>query len=296
MQKNVKISVIMGVFNPYEQESLYEAVNSIIHQTFEEWEMILYDDGSEEEYAGMIQEAASCDERIIYIRNEKNHGLAYALNCCIEAAAGEFIARMDADDISRPDRLQKLYDFLKTHSEYQWVGSNSELFDENGIWGEEKVREIPQREDFLRYSPYIHPAVLFRREILIEMNGYKVSELTRRCEDYELFMRLHQNGYRGYNLQENLLLYREGVKAYQKRKYRNRIREMWVRYQGFKNLDILNIKTIPYVIKPLATGLIPPRFLQYIKKSAEKRRNYEYTRQNSSEEVQPISEKSSAHV
>ena len=286
----------MGVYNPKIKEQLFDSVNSIIDQTFRDWEMIIYDDGSEEQYVDMIKEAAALDERIIYIRNDVNHGLAYALNQCLQEAGGEYIARMDADDISKPERLEKLYNFLCEHSEYEWAGSNSELFDENGVWGTDQMQEIPEEKDFLAYSPYIHPSVIFRKSVLDEMNGYKVSEETKRCEDYELFMRLHKAGYRGYNMQECLLLYREDYNAFQKRKYKYRVQEMKIRYRGFKNLGILRADTVPYVLKPLATGLVPARFLQYIKKNTGKGYYVEQQRESQIGEIQKVSENRSINV
>ena len=79
--------------------------------------------------------------RIIRIRNKTNKGLGYSLNQCLSIAKGKYIARMDGDDISEPERFRKQYDFLERHPEYQWVGSNSRLFDEHGVWGADCVPE-----------------------------------------------------------------------------------------------------------------------------------------------------------
>lgn len=263
----VKISVVMGVYNPKNREHLLQALSSIVHQTMKGWEMILCDDGSDEECAEVIREAAELDSRIILIKNDKNHGLGYSLNRCIYAAHGKYIARMDGDDISMPDRFQKEYDFLESNRQYQWTGSNAALFDESGIWGVDRMPEIPEEEDFLPYSPYIHPSVMFRKEILLETGGYPTTELTRRCEDYELFMRLHKAGYHGYNLQEPLVQYREDENTYKKRTLQSRIREMKIRYRGFKQLGILRPDTAAYVIRPLAAGVLSPVVLEYLRKN-----------------------------
>lgn len=269
MDKSIKISVITGVYNP-DREMLMKAVRSIIAQTMQDWEMILCDDGSSPEYRETIREAAGLDKRIYCVRNEKNRGLAYALNQCIRRARGEYIARMDDDDESRPERFEKQYMFLETHQEYQWTGSNAELFDGEGVWGTEKAAEIPRETDFLKYSPYIHPSVMFRAEVLKKNYGYIPSSMTRRCEDYELFMRLHLKGYRGYNIQENLLLYREDKKSLEKRKMTFRLKEMMIRYRGFKRLGILRPSTMPYVFRPLAGGVIPVTLIKYMHSRREK--------------------------
>lgn len=263
----MKISVIMGLYNPGNREVLRQALQSVIHQTMQEWEMIVCDDGSDEAGAKMIREMAESDSRITLLQNKKNHGLGYALNKCIRAAQGDYIARMDGDDISMPERFQREYDFLESNSQYQWIGSNAALFDENGIWGVDRMPEKPDAKDFLPYSPYIHPSVMFRREILLEMGGYPITEQTRRCEDYELFMRLHGAGYRGYNLQEPLVQYREDGDTYKKRTLQSRIREMQIRYRGFKQLGILRADTVGYVIRPLAAGAVSPVVLEYLRKN-----------------------------
>lgn len=254
MESAIKISVLMSVYNPQNQHYFFQAVQSIINQTFQEWEMILYDDGSDERYVSGIREIAAMDHRIRYMRGEKNMGLAQALNVCCPIAKGAYIARMDADDISKPNRLQKMYEFLENHREYDWVGCNTELIKEESVWGTRIMPEIPDRRDFLHYSPYIHPSVLFRKQVLTENGGYKPM---RRGEDYELFMRLHASGRRGYNLQNIYFQYREDIDTYKHRKYRYQIEEVGIRKNGFRQLGILNIKSRLYVIKPLIIGLIP---------------------------------------
>lgn len=257
------ISVVMGVYNPI-QGQLLEAVQSILDQTVQNWEMILYDDGSNEEGAQVVQETAQRDPRIVLVRGQENRGLAYALNQCVKLAKGRYLARMDADDRCLPHRFAEQMAFLDHHPEYQWVGSNAELFDYNGVWGEAKVPERPDKNDFLKFSPYIHPAVMFRRELFSNRSGYIPAQVTKRCEDYELFMRLHSKGYRGYNLQEPLFMYREDQAAYGKRKFLFRWNEMKIRYRGFKRLGILRIRTLPYVFRPVVGGVIPVGLVSYV--------------------------------
>ncbi|MGI5894069.1 MAG: glycosyltransferase [Candidatus Merdivicinus sp.] len=256
-----EISIIMGVYNP-EKRRLFQAVHSIMRQSFDNWEMLLYDDGSDEAFARIIRKAAALDSRIQYIRDNQNHGLSHALNECLFHAEGQYIARMDDDDIAAKDRLQKQSDFLDAHPQFQWVGSNAELMDENGIWGYQKMPETPSKRDFLFNSPYIHPTVMFRREVLLKNRGYSTARRNRGNEDYELFMRLHSTGNRGYNLQEPLLQYWESYTSYRKRTYQRRIREMKVRSKGFQELGILNKATFPYVLKPLLVGAVPA-FVHY---------------------------------
>lgn len=259
----VKVSVIMGVYNPVSEAGLWQAVDSIRRQTFKEWELILCDDGSDASHSAMIGRLAGMDERIVFLRNEENMGLGYSLNRCLHRAMGKYIARMDDDDISKEERLEKEYTFLERHPQYEWVGSNAELFDAGGTWGTDYVPRFPRAEDFLRYSPYIHPSVMFRRRFLVECGGYQTTELTRRCEDYELFMRLHGQGARGYNIQESLLAYREDETSYRKRTAKTRGREAAVRLDGFRKLGILRPDTFHYVLRPLVAGVVPSAILRY---------------------------------
>ena len=264
MNKKVKVSVIMGVFNPGNAKSFMRAVRSIMRQTLQEWELILYDDGSKEACAGIIRQAAALDPRIRYVRDRRNCGLAHALNECIWQSKGRYIARMDDDDVSRPDRLEKQADFLENHVQYQWVGSNAQLTDRQGVWGYQKMPEAPEKKDFLFNSPYIHPSVMFRKEILLQSGGYSVDSRNSGCEDYELFMRLQASGARGYNIQEPLLQYHEDYAAHRKRTYRRRIREMGLRFRGFKEMGILDGYALRYVLKPLLVGVVPPPVHHYI--------------------------------
>ncbi|MGI6007361.1 MAG: glycosyltransferase [Ruminococcus sp.] len=281
----VEISVVMGVYNPGNQERFYRAVKSVIQQTFQNWEMILYDDGSDETGRQVIEWAAALDDRIILIRSDENRGLAHALNYCIRQAKGRYIARMDDDDISRKDRLERQYSFLELHPRYHWAGSNAELIDSRGIWGVRKVPEIPGKKDFLFTSPYIHPSVMFHKKVLMENRGYRTSGKFMLCEDYELFMRLHRNGYQGYNIQETLIQYREDYDAHKRRTYRRRIREMRLRYEGFKQLGILNKITFYHVFRPLMAGAVPAWLRHCIKKQMKGWKIWEKKEKTSTENV-----------
>lgn len=262
----VEISVVMGVYNQKNKDVLRQSVNSILNQTFQNFEFIIYDDGSDEDTAAYIRELQKLDHRIVLAGKKENHGLAFSLNVCIQLARGRYIARMDDDDISLPERLQVQYDFLESHPGYAWCGCNCRLFDEDGIWGQRIMREYPDRTDYLKYSPYIHPTVMYRREALLENNGYLETEETLRCEDYEIFMRLRQKGLKGCNLQSMLFCYREGKESFAKRKMKFRINEAKVRYRNFKSMGILFPVGWLYVLRPIAAGLLPTGIIAKIKR------------------------------
>lgn len=265
-----EISVIMGVYNQKSEKQLFAAVKSILRQSFRDFEFIIYDDGSDKEMAGFIKKLKGLDSRIILIGEEENHGLAFSLNQCIHRARGNYIARMDADDISLPERFQVQYDFLEKHPEYSWCGSNAIVFDEHGEWGKRVYPKRPQSRDYLRFSPFIHPSVMYRRQIFEGNIKYRVSDETLRCEDYELFMRLEQMGLKGYNIQQFLFKYREGRESLDRRKMKFRINEAKIRYKNFKKMGMLDLKGWMCVLRPIAGGLVPNRVLVAVKRRRER--------------------------
>lgn len=262
----IDISIIMGIYNQDKKEQLWMAVESILQQSFKNFEFIICDDGSDPKYAAYIEELKSLDGRIRVIGGRVNYGLAYALNDCVRHAKGKYLARMDADDISHPERLKKQYAYMEAHPEISWCGCNTYLMDENGVWGDRKMPERPEHKDYLKYSPFIHPTVMFRREVFEENTAYSIEKDMLRCEDYELFMRLQAKGLQGHNLQESLFYYREDTAAFQKRKMKYRISEAKLRARGFRSLRILFPVGWFFVIRPLVGGILPAGLLAGLKR------------------------------
>jgi len=257
-----KISVIMGIYNSRSKEVLKKAIESILNQTYSNFEFIICNDGSTNECEKWAKEICKNDERVRFIQNEANRGLAYTLNHCLEEANGEFIARMDDDDFSHLDRFEKQVKFLENNPEIELTGSTMNLFDENGIWGKRTYNEYVKKEDFLYRVAVPHPTILARKEAFDKVMGYRDLPKTLRVEDYDCFMRMFARGVKMYNFQEPLFDYREDTVGAKKKKYKYRFNEMWVRYNGFKELGILNTKNIIYVIKPLIAGLIPQKIIK----------------------------------
>ena len=262
----MKVSVIMGVYNCKDIHLLKASVNSIINQTFTDWEFIICNDGSSDSTLQHLNEIKQLDERIKLISYTRNQGLAYALNQCVKYAKGSYIARQDDDDISERNRLECQVAFLDSHPEYAIVGTKARIFDHAGFWGTYQVEEIPHKKSFLWNSPFIHPTVMMRKGALEKSNGYRVMKETRRCEDYDLFMRMYSLGYKGYNIQNTLYQYRmiNGNRKYRPMKYR--IDEAVIRFLGFKALGLFP-RAFLYVLKPILIGLIPQRIFKIIKKS-----------------------------
>lgn len=260
------VSIIMGVYNCKNYNLLRKSVESILQQTYKDYEFIICNDGSTNNTLEELKKIAQSDSRIKIISYEKNRGLNHALNECLAVSQGKYIARQDDDDVSKPERLKKQVQFLDENREYAIVGTCADVFDNNGIWGEYTVPEKPQKGDFLWNSPFMHPTTMMRKAELLS-GGYREAKETRRCEDYDLFMNLYAKGYRGYNIQEKLYYYR--IVRDEKNKHRPmkyRVDEMIVRFRGYKNMRML-LRGMPYVFKPVIIGLIPQSILKQIKQS-----------------------------
>lgn len=261
------VSVLMGVYNC--ASTLGASIESILAQDYGNLEVIICDDGSSDSTAELLSGWAAKDARIVHLRNETNLGLSSTLNRCMEAARGEYLARMDGDDLSKPDRIGKQVRFLESHPEYALCGSSIELFDSAGVWGRLDYPEVVTAASFLLRSPFAHPTVMFRAAALRAAGGYDSSPEIGRSEDYDLFMRLHAAGARGYNLQEYLLSYREELGSFRRRKYRYALTEARVRWRGFRRLGLLP-RGLPFVVKPLLVGLIPRGAYNRIRKAVFK--------------------------
>lgn len=259
----MKVSVVMGIYNC--EKTLKESLDSLLNQTYESFEIILCEDGSKDNTLKIAKDyVKNYPQKIRLIQNTTNKGLAYSLNRCIEISKGDYIARMDADDISYKNRLEKQMGYLKSHPEYALVGSQVFLFNDDGIWGVRKTKKHPLKKDFLFGSQFIHPTIIIKKEILNQIGNYTVSKATLRAEDYDLFMRLYAAGFKGYNMQDILLNYREDSAGFKKRAYKYRFGEAKVRYNGFKIMNLMPIGLI-YVLKPLIVGLIPQKILTYLR-------------------------------
>ncbi len=258
------ISVIMGVYYcSADVGLLLRSVNSILGQTLDDLELLICDDGSSDEAMNALNELAICDDRIRILRKGMLFTLPQKLNYCLDYAEGRYIARMDDDDWSYPDRLEKQLAALEKFPEEAFVGSNVELWCNGRKVGARKLPEFPQKEDFLLVQPFIHPALMFRAEAL---KAYRYSESRRclLCEDYDLLLRMYADSKHGMNLQNDLLRYSVPASGVKKRKMRYRFNECATRLKRFSALGMMP-KALPYVVKPIVVGLIPDAMLRRIK-------------------------------
>lgn len=185
---NPEVSVVMGVYNG--AEYLREAMDSILAQTFLNFEFIIIDDCSNDDSAQILKEYAGKDERVIVLKNEKNLGLTKSLNLGIAQARGQYIARMDADDISLPDRLAKQLLKIKSDLKIKIVGCNVVLMDESGI--DMKTVYLPTIDQLNKKIKHrnclVHGSLLFEKRALESVGFY--DERFEMSQDYDLILRL----------------------------------------------------------------------------------------------------------
>lgn len=250
-----KISILMGIFNC--AETLPDAIDSILGQTYGHWELIMCDDGSSDNTCAVAETYRDrYPQQIILLKNPKNLGLNRTLNHCLRYATGEYIARMDGDDLSMPQRFEKEISFLESHPEYAIASCPMIYFDENGDWGKGRCVRFPKPARLLLGTPFCHAPSMVRAAAFREVGGYSEDPRTLRAEDYDLWFRLYAAGYRGANLPECLYKMRDDEKAYRRRTFKYALNEAYVRLRGYR---MLKLPVIGYVfaLRPILVHLLP---------------------------------------
>ena len=203
-----RVSVLMSVFNG--ERFLKRAVESILGQTFTDFEFLILDDGSTDTTWEILGKYTEKDTRIVLIRNEQNIGLTRSLNKGLRLAQGEYLARQDADDISQAQRLELQVKFLDAHPEVGVVGSALEIIDENGkVLAQRKPAKVDAElrlEMLIKNSSLLHTSILARTSLLKELGGY--NENIRFAQDYDLWWRVSRKANLA-NLSEILVKWRE---------------------------------------------------------------------------------------
>lgn len=203
-----KVSVLMPVYNG--EQFLREAIESILKQTFGDFEFLIIDDGSTDNSADIVQ--SYNDRRIRLLSNEQNAGITESLNRGIMEAKGEFICRMDADDVSLPERLETQLNYLEENRDVVMTGTWTIRIDEQGH--RQEVEQYPVRhQEILRtifvHNPFAHGTMMLRRNIVQQVGTYDARFLHN--EDYDLWLRIAAR-YTTANIPEPLVLRRVHTK------------------------------------------------------------------------------------
>lgn len=259
-----KISIISGIFNC--ADTLPEAIESIVAQTITDWEWILCDDASTDHtYAVAQYYADKYPGKFIVLRNPENRGLNYTLNRCLQYAKGQYIARMDGDDLCAADRFEVELRYLEENPDIAIVSTDMEFFDENGTWGRISHPEYPTNRDFLLGSPFCHAPCMVRREAFEAVGGYCVDPKLLRVEDYHLWIKMYAKGFKGKNIHKALYMMRDDQNAYRRRRFRYRLNEAYVRVLAVKTFR-LSFWGYFYALRPIVVGMLPPFLYDFLHK------------------------------
>lgn len=251
----------MGIYNC--ASTLDEALQSLYAQTYQDFKIILCEDGSTDDTYQVAQRHAASHDNVILIRNERNMGLNYTLNRCLQLADTEYVARMDGDDISLPSRFEQEIIFLDSHPEYAVVSGPMIFFDENGEFRRGKGRGEVTKRDFLSGSPICHAPCMARTAVFKEVGGYSVSPRLLRVEDYHLWFKIYAAGYKAYMLQDSIYKMRDDRNAANRRTFKNRLNEAYVKHVGFKMLGLPFWCQI-YSFRPFIVWMMPRFIYNYL--------------------------------
>lgn len=199
-----KISVIISIYNG--ERYLREAIDSILNQSLKDFEFIIVNDASTDRTLDILKNYADKDKRIILVNNNENLGLTESLNKAIKLAKGEYIARMDADDISHPDRLGFECDFLDNNPDIGLVGTHASFINEKGqefsIW-HMPTSDYEIKKELMLGNSFCHGSIMIRKKCLEKIGHYR--EKFKYAQDYDLWLRCSEH-YKCANLP--LVLYK----------------------------------------------------------------------------------------
>lgn len=256
MTDNPKVSVIMGIYNC--EKTLGEAIDSILDQTYSNWELVMCDDGSTDETYKIAEEyQKKYPDKINLLRNKQNMKLSYTLNRCLEASTGELIARMDGDDRSRPERFFKQVSFLMEHPACHLVGTDMQCYDETGYHGIRHTAEHPDRMTIRKTIPFFHATIMTYKSVYEALGGYTVGKRAERIEDVELWFRFFQHGFTGDNIPEVLYDVCENYESIKRRTIQERINSFRTLAWGYRLLGFPKRWLIKPAILAATKSIVP---------------------------------------
>lgn len=245
----------MGIYNC--APTLAEALDSLLAQTYQGFKVIMCDDGSSDNTCEVAQTYVDLyPGKFILVKNERNMGLNYTLNHCLKYADTEYVARMDGDDISLPERFEKELNFLDSHPEYAIVSTPMIYFDENGEYRRGSGGyEVTNRTTSTGPS-FCHAPSMIRAKAYKTVGGYGEGKYLMRVEDVHLWYKMYAKGYKGYILAEPLYAMRDDRNAYHRRKFKYRINSFVVRWVWMPKVGLPKWRRM-YAFSPILVGLVP---------------------------------------
>lgn len=206
------------------EKYIKEAIDSILTQSFSNFEFVICNDHSTDNTLGILNDYGKLDNRIRVFDNTNKAGLQYSLNFGLKKCRGKYVARMDDDDISHLDRLERQYSFLEKNPSISLLGTNINFFDENGIYGSSRFKTNPSIVDVWKGKTFCHPTMMFKLSDIREIGFYNQSDEVTRLEDYDCWCNFYYHGFKGFNLKDNLLDFREDSNSFKRRTNESRIK------------------------------------------------------------------------
>lgn len=232
MSTKPEVSVLMPAYNA--DKYIADSINSILNQTFKNFELIIIDDGSQDKTWDIIQAFVAKDSRITAFKNSKNSGISFTRNELIRRSSGEFLAWQDADDVSIESRLELQYAFMKANEDVGICGGFLEFFNSTGVISIRKysANDNELRNSIFRYSPVSQPVAMLRKSIVLQTNGF--DEGLVQAEDLDLSFRIGRIS-KFANVQSVLLRYRQSSGSISSSKLKQNIRQtLFVRRRAQK--------------------------------------------------------------
>lgn len=247
----------MGAYNA--EKDIEKSINSILNQTYNNWEFIICDDCSKDSTYSILMKFSQQDPRIKVIQNNKNLGLGASLNECLKIATGDYLARQDADDTSVPKRLETQLLYILQNPNIDILGTSASLCDENmTVWGKRKMQNNFSLYSWAKGSQIIHASILAKTETYRKLGGYNPAAI--RLEDYELWLRAIAIDTTFFNMPDILYNIQSSPNDYLRKRRIDRLNEIKLKLKFFKKYNF-PLKSYIFILKSIILIMIPPYFL-----------------------------------
>lgn len=252
------------------EDTVSASIESILNQTYKNIEFIICDDGSTDNTYEIISKyKEKYPEKIVLLKNDTNMKLPQTLNKCLKYVTGDYVARMDADDLSKLDRFEKQVDFLQGHPEYDLVSTGVEMSNGEKICGTIIKPEYPNEFSQIKENAFSHATIMTYPYVYENLSGYSTDKYAVRVEDLDLWFRFFSKGFKGYGIQDILYTVLDDENAYKRRAYKYRVNSMITRLRGFK-LNNIPKKYWINAFTPLIVGLVPGFLYDYLHRKKQR--------------------------
>ncbi|MDC0253288.1 glycosyltransferase family 2 protein [Bacteriovoracales bacterium] len=247
------ISVVMCVYNG--QDCVGDAIDSIIAQTFNNYELIICDDASTDKTVSILERYEK-NPKIKVLKNDVNKGSGFSRNRCISESRGDYIVIQDADDKSANRRLQVLYDSIK-ELKASVVGSSAILVDGDFCWGVMTYQQRPKKYEWIRSMQIVHASIIVKKADVLEVGGYSAFKKDR-SEDYDLLCRIAARGKVIRSIKDPLYIINYSENDYKRRTFVSRLYEVRAKYKACFYISPPLLYYL-YCLKPLVLAFMPKK-------------------------------------